>query len=92
MRNGITLHMDARMNQRGITSDLVDLAMQHGDWFGDRCQLNQKAIDRRIAEIDLERKRLLRARDKGGLMVVEAGGAKITTFAMKKLKGRIGHA
>lgn len=92
MRNGITLHMDARMNQRGITADLVDLTMRHGDWCGDRCQLNQKAIDRRIAEIDLERKRLLRARDKGGLMVVEAGGAKITTFAMKKLKGRISHA
>jgi hypothetical protein len=25
-------------------------------------------------------------------MIVEAGGAKITTFAMRKLKGRIGHA
>jgi len=92
MESEITLHMDARMNQRGITAALVDLAFRHGDWIGDRCQLNQKTIDRRIAEIDLERKRLLRARDKGGLMVVEAGGAKITTFAMKKLKGRISHA
>lgn len=80
------------MNQRGITADLVELAFQHGDWDGDRCQLNRKAIDRRIAEIDLERKRLLRARDKGGLTVVEAGGVRITTFAMAKLKGRIGHA
>jgi len=80
------------MNQRGITAELVDLAFQHGDWVGDHCQLDQKAIDRRIAEIDVERKRLLRARDKGGLTVVEAGGAKITTYAMKKLKGRLGHA
>jgi len=92
MANGITLHMDARMNQRGITADLVDLAFQHGDWVGDRCQLDQKTIDRRIAEIDLERKKLLRARDKGGVTVVEACGAKITTYAMKKLQGRLGHA
>lgn len=80
------------MNQRGITAELVDLAFRHGDWIGDRCRLNQKAIDRRIAEIDLEKKRLLRARDKGGLVIVEAGGVTITTFAMKKLRGRIGHA
>lgn len=80
------------MNQRGIPAELVELALQLGEWDGDRCKLDQKAIDRRIAEIDLERKRLLRARDKGGLTVVEAGGAKITTFAMKKLRGRIGHA
>jgi len=79
------------MNQRGITADLVELAFQQGDWKGDRCELNQKAIDHRIAEIDLERKRLLRARDKGGLTVVESGGAKITTYAMKKLKERLGH-
>lgn len=80
------------MNQRGITADLVDLAIKHGDWKGDRCELNQKAIDHRLAELDRERKRLLRARDKGGLTVVEAGGAKITTYAMKKQKGRLGHA
>lgn len=92
MANGITLHMDVKMNQRGITADLVDLAFRHGDWKGDRCELNQKAIDHRIAEIDLERKQLLRARAKGGLTVVEAGGAKITTYAMKKLKGRLDHA
>ena len=84
--------MDARMNQRGITAELIDLTFQHGDWVGDRCQLDQKAIDRRIAEIDLERKRLLRARDKGRLTVIEAGGAKITTYAMMKLKGRLGYA
>lgn len=92
MDNGITLHMDTRMNQRGIPSGLVDLVFRLGSWNGDRCELNQKAIDHRIAEIDLERKQLLRARDKGGLTVVEAGGAKITTYAMKKLKGRLGHA
>ena len=80
------------MNHRGITAELVDLAFRHGEWVGDRCQLDQKTIDQRIAEIDLERKTLLRARDKGGLTVVEAGGATITTFAMKKLRGRIGHA
>lgn len=92
MKNGITHHMDARMNQRGITADLVDLTFQDGDWVGDRCQLSRKAIDRRIVEIDLEKRKLLRARDKGGLTVVEDGGARVTTYAMKKLKGRLSHA
>ena len=80
------------MNQRGITSDLVDLAFRYGDWVGDRCQLNQKGIDRRLAELDLERKQLLRARDKGGLTVVEAEGKKITVYTIKKPKERLGHA
>ncbi|MES2289940.1 MAG: hypothetical protein V4530_09410 [Pseudomonadota bacterium] len=80
------------MNQRGITADLVNLTLQYGAWDGDRCQLSQKSIDRRLAEIDCEKRRLLRARDKGGLTVVEAGGTQITAYAMKKLKGRLGHA
>ena len=79
------------MNQRGITADLVDLTYRFGDWVGDRCQLNQKAIDRRLADLDRERANLLRARDKGGVVVVEAGGSQITTYPMKKRRGRLGH-
>lgn len=92
MTSEMTDHLDARMNQRGITADLVELTLLHGEWNGDRCELKQKAIDHRIAAIDLERKRLLRARDKGGLTVVEAGGTRITTYRMSKRKGRLGHA
>lgn len=91
MANGITDHMGVRMNQRGITADLVDLTYRFGDWVGDRCQLSQRAIDQRLTEIDRERRTLLRARDKGGLVVVEAGGAKITTYPMKKRQGRLRH-
>lgn len=48
----MTLHMDVRMNQRGITADLVNLALQHGEWRGDRCRLDRKGLQQLIAAID----------------------------------------
>ncbi len=85
----MTLHMDVRMNQRGITADLVDLTLRYGHWVGDRCKLNQKAIDRQLADLNHEKALLLRARAKGGVVVVEANGNNITTYPItKSRKGR----
>ena len=76
----MTLHMDVRMNQRGITADLVSLALEHGEWRGDRCRLDRKGLKRLIADIDQTRAAAVRALDKGGLEVVEAGARLITTY------------
>lgn len=84
----MTLHMDVRMNQRGIKADLVALALNEGRWEGDRCVLDCKAIDSKLKALDQERARLLRARDKGGVVVVEASGQQITTYAVSKKGGR----
>jgi hypothetical protein len=42
--------------------------------------------------MDRKRATMLKALDKGGLVVVEAGGSEITTFQMKKRKGRLCNA
>lgn len=87
----MTKHMDERMNHRGITRSLANLTLDYGEWIGDRCILSRNAIRARIAELDNERKAMLRALDKGGMVVVEVGGREITTYAMKKPKGRLHH-
>lgn len=83
----MTFHMDTRMNQRGITGDLVSLTLEHGEWQGDRCRLDRKGLKRLIAEIDQIRATALRALDKGGIVVVEADGNQITTFPITKHRG-----
>lgn len=88
----MTLHMDVRMNQRGITADLVDLALEYGEWEGDRCRLGSRTLKQIIEEMDRKRAMMLKALDKGGIVVVEARGSEITTYPMKKRKGRLGNA
>ena len=83
------LHLDQRMNQRGITRELVELALTHGGWDGDRCILDRRTIDQLIERCDAVRRVALRARDKGGVVVVEAGGAVLTTYnAPRRRRGR----
>lgn len=76
----MTRHMQDRMNQRGISRELVSLALDYGEWQGDKCQLSRKALLRLIASVDGLRTTLVKAVDKGGLTVVEADGALITTY------------
>lgn len=77
----ITRHMDARMNQRGIPAALVDLVLLHGRWDGDACKLDRKDLFNLKDDVEKLRSTVLKALDKGGLAVVEAGGALITAYA-----------
>lgn len=77
----MTLHMDIRMNQRGITAELVDLTLEHGTWEGDKCRLDKKALEKLIARCERVSAAAKRAHAKGGLVVVEAGGNTVTTYA-----------
>jgi hypothetical protein len=88
----MTLHMDVRMNHRGITADLVDLTLEYGEWEGDRCCLGARALKHMIEEMDRKRSTMLKALDKGGIVVVEAGGSEITTYPIKKRRGRLCNA
>jgi hypothetical protein len=73
--------MDARMNQRGIPAALVDLVLEHGRWRGDACMLDRKGLRRLLDDVDGFRSTVVKALDKGGVAVVEAGGALLTTYA-----------
>lgn len=80
----VTRHMDARMNQRGIPGALVDLVLSHGRWDGDACKLDRKELCKLKDEVDALRSTVIKAIDKGGLAVVEAGGALVTAYAHPK--------
>ncbi|WP_375196529.1 hypothetical protein [Sphingobium sp.] len=84
--SNITRHMDARMNQRGIPGALVDLVLSHGRWDGDACKLDRKHLSKLKDEVEQLRSTVLKALDKGGVAVVEAGGALVTTYARPKTR------
>jgi hypothetical protein len=76
-----TKHMQARMSQRGISGDMVDLARRFGRDDQDKYVLDRKGLRGLLDELrDLERK-VIKALDKGGVVVVEADGALITTYS-----------
>lgn len=75
-----TKHYSARISQRGIRESTVHLAQQHGVPDGDKLVLGRKQIRSVLDALDRERKELIRAMDKGGVIVVECGGALITAY------------
>jgi hypothetical protein len=75
-----TKHFGDRIQQRGIRVETVELARQYGIPDGD------KQIRIRLNELDQERKELIRAMDKGGVIVVECGGALITAYDFDSFK------
>jgi hypothetical protein len=79
----MTKHMQSRMNQRGIFKDLVDLALQYGEPDGDKVRLGRKEIDRLVSGLDTLRATAMKARDKGGLVVVAVGESLVTTYGFE---------
>ena len=84
----ITLHAQRRMSQRGITAQMIDLALAYGYQRGDHHILDRRAIADRLTELNAEasqleeeRKALERAQKRGGLSVVAEHSCIITTFS-----------
>lgn len=75
-----TIHMDARMNQRGINKELIDLALEYGELEGDKTVLGRKQCNEVMQRLKRELKILERAMSKGGITVVSNGDALITTY------------
>lgn len=75
-----TRHMTSRMNQRGITQDLVDLALEYGECQQDKYVLTRKGLEQMLAALRQTERTVIRALDKGGVVVVEDGGQLITTY------------
>lgn len=75
-----TNHFMTRMSQRGINQALVDLALAHGEHSGDRIMLGHKQLHEIKARLDVERASIMKALDKGGVVVVQSDGVLITTF------------
>ena len=75
-----TRHFISRIQQRGILPSSIAVAQRYGFPKGDKFILGKKQIDTAIKTLDRERKALLKARDQGGVIAVEANGVLITAY------------
>ena len=76
----LSKNFSTRMQQRGISKVMADLVLIYGRYEQDKLVLDRREIDRRLGELDQERKVLLKARDKGGVVVVANDNTLITTY------------
>ena len=75
-----TRHIQARMSQRGIQQSMIDLTMKYGVEQKDKVILNKEGLTNLLHELQSVQKVAQKMLEKGGLVVVEEGGMKITTF------------
>jgi hypothetical protein len=75
-----TRHMQTRMNHRGISQDLVDLVLELGEVQQDKYVLDRKTLERLLTETRCLERTIIRALDKGGMVVVETDNRLITTY------------
>ena len=78
MRN--TVHMHQRMGQRGVTGQMVDVVLEHGQPDRDKVVLGRKDAQRLLEQMRAKEAVLIKIIDKGGLVVVSDGDALITTY------------
>lgn len=68
-----------RMNQRGITGDMIELVLEYGEYVQDKVILNMRKLKSLIKKVSTEIKSKLMKLDKGGLVVVLADDCTVVT-------------
>lgn len=69
----------ARQSQRGISLKMVDYVLTHGALEQDKFVLGLKEARQRLADLEREKRLLMKITDKGGVVVAE-GEILITTY------------
>lgn len=76
-----THHCKLRQSQRGITPSMIEYVLMHGtSWTQDKIVLGKKEAQKRLAELEAEKRLLMKITDKGGVVVIQEGDALITTY------------
>ena len=83
-----TRHLHQRMNQRGINKDMVELALEYGERRNDKHVLNRRSLQKLLHELRNLERQVIRALDKGGVVVVEANGRLLTTYTAESFDRR----
>ena len=81
-----TRHIQQRMSQRGIRQSMIDLVLNFGMPKGDKVILNRKGIDAFLLELEQLKKNALKAREKGGLVVVDVNDCLLTAYSLDSYK------
>lgn len=77
-----TRHISQRMNQRGITAQMIEIVKTFGIDDGNKTYLNKKGIDAALMELNKLSKNMQKMRNRGGIVLVESGESEITTYAI----------
>jgi hypothetical protein len=75
-----TRHFGERMSQRGVSKDMVELAMSFGEIQGDKYVLNKRSALSLLDRARYLEKVVKKVLDKGGIVVVAEDGSLITTY------------
>ncbi len=84
-----TRHIQKRMSQRGISQELLEIALQFGEPVNDKCVLNYKSARQVIFELERLKRGLQKVLDKGGLVVVTADESLVTTYDLDSYRRRV---
>jgi len=80
-----TKHGLKRMNQRGITKEMIELTIEYGQYRKDKIILKSRDIKKLITKVSKELKsKLMKLLDKGGLVVVLSDECAVITVYNKK--------
>jgi hypothetical protein len=75
-----TTHGLRRMNQRGVTKEMIELTVEYGRYFKDKIILKAKDIKKLIPKVSQKIKaKLLKLLDKGGLTVILSDDCAVIT-------------
>jgi len=75
-----TRHFKQRMSQRGVSKDMVDLALSFGEIRGDKYVLNRRGAQFLLDQMRYTERIVKKILDKGGITVVAQDGSLITTY------------
>lgn len=76
-----TKHFVERLNQRGISNELLFMVEKYGEFYDkDKIRLGKKEIDSVLKELEDTKKNLIKARDKGGIEIVHSDEVFITCY------------
>ena len=77
-----TRHIQQRMSQRAITSQMLEIVKMFGMDDGDKTYLNRKGIDAALRELNKLSQQMQKMRSRGGVVLVESGDTEITTYTL----------
>ena len=78
-----TKHFRERMNQRGITKEMIDIVFRFGEITGDTIILSKRLISDLMSENTACKSILLKILDKGGICLIFKDNRLITIYHCK---------
>lgn len=75
-----THHFKTRQTQRGIPLKMIEYVLAHGAVDKDKFIIGTKEAKQRLADLEREKRLLMKIKDKGGVVVVAEGETLITTY------------